>query len=175
MAWAEVEHILHEMFVVNAVHRSRNKNRYVVARGVWSAVLSFEARLKMVDASLLGNLWDKKSRRYLKAKDDWRLLYNYIVKMSSLRNEIAHGTIMNYDNKEMKLTPYATTIPPREGISLTEVQNRANLFVELSRALGWLDFSFSMYWKPKLKRTVLAQQPIPDLVLRLRKQAAQSS
>ncbi len=44
MAWASVEHILHEVFVRQVIHQSRNENRFVVARGIWSVVISFEAR-----------------------------------------------------------------------------------------------------------------------------------
>jgi hypothetical protein len=51
--------------------------------------------------------------------------------MGRLRNEIAHGTMMNVDSKEMRIIPYTTTIPFREGISINDVQKRTRLFVEL--------------------------------------------
>jgi hypothetical protein len=174
MAWAAVEHTLHEMFVRQIIHQSRNKNRFVVARGVWSVVISFEARLKMVDASINANLYNSTTQHSKKLAADWRLLKNYTTKMSILRNEIAHGTIMNRDNKEMIITPYATTIPFRQGISITEVGNRTRLFMELNAALQWLQLFVSSGWKPKLKRAVLNQQPIPGLILTLRHQASRS-
>jgi hypothetical protein len=127
----------------------------------------------MVDVSIAGNLYKEDTRRCRTVREDWRLLKNYVVKMSSLRNEIAHGTMMNYDNKEMMITPYATSIPFRDGISISEVNNRAQLFIELDSALKWHELAFAALWKTKLRRLVLNQQPTPDLVLRLRKQAAQ--
>ena len=173
MAWANVEHILHEMFVRQVVFQSRNKNRFVVARSIWSVIISFEARLKMVDASINANLWHAKTRRSQQLSADWRLLKNYVTKMSSLRNEIAHGTIMNRDNQEMIVTPYATSIPFRGGISIAEIGSRTKPFLELHDALRWLEF-LSSTWKPKLTRAVLNQRPTPDLMVMLRRQAAGS-
>jgi hypothetical protein len=173
MAWAQVEHTLHEKFVTQLVRQSRNKQRFVIARAVWSAVISFEARLRMVDAAIGGTLFQLETKRCKLVASDWRLLKNYTARMSSLRNEIAHGTMMNFDNKEMKIVPYATAIPFREGISIIEVYDRTNLFNELDKALNWHDLAFSSLWKPPLRRLVLNQQPIPDLILRLRAQAAQ--
>jgi hypothetical protein len=173
MAWAQVEHELHEIFVRQVIFRSRNKNRWVMARAVWSAVVSFEARLAMVSKSIEGNLERLDTRKFKKVKDDWRLLYNYISKRVSLRNEIAHGTMMNF-NTEMRIVPYATTIPFREGISISEIHKRAALFVELIRTLEWFSICLAALWKPSLKRSVLLQVQIPDLVLRLRIQAARS-
>jgi hypothetical protein len=174
MVWAGIERLLHAMFSAHVVRQSRNKNKFVIADSIWSAVISFEARLKMVDASINGDLWKEETSRFEKVKADWRLLYNYIVRMSSKRNEIAHGTMMNQDGKAMVIVPYATTIPFRDGISITEVVDRATKFVELERSLDWLILCFSALWKPKLKRAVLSHRPTPDLVLRLRMQAAQS-
>jgi hypothetical protein len=124
MAWAQVEHTLHQKFVQQLVRQSRNKQRFVIASGVWSAVISFEARLRMVDAAIGGSLFEEEAKHHKLVSTDWRLLKNYTVKMSSFRNEIAHGTIMNFDNKEMMIVPYATAVPFRGGISITEVQAR---------------------------------------------------
>jgi hypothetical protein len=170
MAWAQVEYTLHEIFVNHVIRQSRNKQRYVVARGVWSAVISFEARLRMIDAAIKGNLYKMEAKRFRVVTGDWRLLYNYTIKMSSLRNEIAHGTMVNCDDKGMMITPYATTIPFRPGIPIEELQSRTRLFNELNLALTWHDLSFASLWKRQLKKHVLDHKPVPDLVLRLRKQ-----
>ena len=99
MAWAHVEFRLHEMFVRQVVHQSRNRNRWTVARSIWSTVISFEARLKMTNAAINANI------EHEKTKADWGLLNKYTASMSSLRNEIAHGAAMNRDNKEMMIQP----------------------------------------------------------------------
>ncbi len=130
--------------------------------------------MKMVDASINGNLWNVTTKHSQKLAADWRLLKNYVAKMSILRNEIAHGTIMNLDNKEMIIVPYATTIPFRGGISIAEIGNRTKLFIELHDAVQWLELFSSSGWKPKLKRAVLSQRPTPSLILTLRDQAARS-
>jgi hypothetical protein len=172
-AWSGVEGQLHEMFLRQVIFRSRNKNKWVMARFVWSAIISFEGRLNMLDGSITGNLWQLDTRKYKKVKDDWRLIYNYIGKRVSLRNEIAHGTMVNF-NTEMMIVPYATSHPWRDGISIQAINDRAKLFIELDFALQWLSLCLSALWKPSLKRHVLNQRPTPDLVLRLRAEAARS-
>src|SRR5439155_26753992 len=74
MAWANVEHTLHELFVAQVVRQSRNKQRFVVARGIWSVVISFEARLRMTSAAIDGSLYKLETRRYQAVKNDWKLL-----------------------------------------------------------------------------------------------------
>jgi hypothetical protein len=86
MAWSNVEHSLHGLFVSQVVRQSRNKQRYVIARGIWSEVISFEARLRMTTAAINGTLFKLEERRYQVAKADWKLLSNYIGKMNSFRN-----------------------------------------------------------------------------------------
>ena len=54
MAWANVEHTMHELFVAQVVRQSRNKQRFVIARGIWSVIISFEARLRMTGAAVGG-------------------------------------------------------------------------------------------------------------------------
>jgi hypothetical protein len=174
MAWSGVEFELLHLFIDQVVRQSRNKQRYVIARGIWSAIISFEAKLRMVDASINGSLWKLEEKRFKAARDDWRLLFNYTKTMASLRNEIAHGTIMNRDNKEMVIIPYATSIPFKEGISIQKVIDRTTLFVELRPVLSWFSWLLASFWKRNLRRLVLTEHPTPDLILRLRKQAAQS-
>lgn len=175
MSWANVEQVLHEIFVQRLVRQSRNKNRWVIARSIWSVIISFEARLRMVDAAFNSDIHGRKSRRYERLRTDWRLLYNYASSMSKLRNEIAHGTVMVFDDnktKETKVAPYATTIPFRGGISIVDVYNRAKLFTELAQTFDRLEAS-SARWKAGPRRYVLIREPTPDLILRLRKQKAQ--
>jgi hypothetical protein len=175
MAWAAVKRQLHHIFVYEVIRQSRNKNRWVVARRIWSVIVSFDARLKMVDAAIYANLNGNNSKRVQKLKKDWRLLYNYIGKMNGLRNEIAHGEIMNYDDKEMKLTPFSTTIPHRNGISIQEVMDRTTLFSELSLAVSWLHSSCLARWQANSKLGRLMPMPTHDLVLLLRKKALDQS
>jgi hypothetical protein len=174
MAWASVEHSIHELFVSQLVRQSRNKQRFVIARGVWSEVISFEARLRMTTAAINGSLYKLEERRYLVAKGDWKLLSNYTGTMSKLRNEIAHGTMVNIDSKEMKIVPYMTNIPIKEGISIQEVLDRTQLFIELDRTISRYHSDLSLLWQPRIRRLVSKQLPTPDLLLRLRDQAARS-
>ena len=46
----------------------------------------------MTSAAIDGSFYKLETRRYRTAKDDWKLLSNYIARMSSFRNQIAHGT-----------------------------------------------------------------------------------
>jgi hypothetical protein len=174
MAWATLEQTLCHLFVSQVVRQSRNKQRFVIAKGIWSEIISFEARLRMTTAAINGSLFKLEERRYLTAKNDWKLLSNYVARMSSLRNEIAHGTLMNFDSKEMKIVPYATTIPFKNGISIQEVFDRSQLFNELESAVSRFTSDLSLLWQPRIRRIVSKQLPIPDLLLRLRDQAARS-
>jgi hypothetical protein len=170
MAWSQVESQLLDLFISQIVCQSRNKQRYVIARGIWSAVINFETRVRMIDAAISGSLYKLEQRRFKNAAEDWRLLLHYTKTMATRRNEIAHGTITNYDNKEMMIKPYATTIPTREGISINGVTELISLFVELSNTLSWFSWLLASFWKRNLRRLVLTHHPTPDLILRLRKQ-----
>jgi Protein of unknown function (DUF3892) len=169
MSWAAVERQLHHAFVHELVRQSRNKNRWVVAKSIWSTIISFEARLRMIDGAINANLHMNNSKRAVRLKKDWRLLYNYIGRMSGLRNEIAHGEMMNFDDKEMKIAPYSTTIPFRGGIPIQEVINRTNSFAELSLAISWLHSSCLARWKTSSGRGRLMPTPAHNLILQLRK------
>jgi hypothetical protein len=54
MAWSNVEHAVHDLFVSQVVRQSRNKQRFVIAKGIWSEIISFEARLRMTSAAING-------------------------------------------------------------------------------------------------------------------------
>lgn len=174
LAWSMIEFELHEMFVSQLCFRSHNKRKYSVARFVWGAVISFEARIDMVDASIRGNLWGDKSRRAKNHASDWRLIKNYIIKLSKLRNEIAHGTIANFDNQEMKISPYFTVMPPRPPIPIGEVADRIKMFAELKKTLDWLSLYYAPRMRRETRRALSANMTTPDLVRKLRDQAAQS-
>jgi hypothetical protein len=170
LAWAEVEHQLVGIFVQEVVRQSQNKQRWVVAHGIWSAVINFEARLRMIDNVIDANFSEKTSRRYKQLNAHWRRLHNYVQKMSSKRNEIAHGEMFNFDDKEMKIVPYATTRPFREGLSIGEIRKRTMLFLALREALRWFDFSFLALGRPSARQLGLKPLPTPRLILELRKE-----
>lgn len=171
MAWATVEHALHDLFGAQIIRQSTNKNRYFVARIIWSTVINFDVRLRLVDATIEANFSKMKSRSYIQAKKDWHLLYIYTISMSKKRNEIAHGTMMNYDNKEMRITPYATAIPVRNGVRFEEVLQRILQFNELFGSISWIARFFAAQRRSRIRRRGLLPRSIPPLVLRLRKEA----
>ena len=70
LAWSQVEHSLHEKFCTQLVRQSRNKQRWVIARSVWSQVISFEARLNMTTAAINGTLYNLNTRRFKIVRDD---------------------------------------------------------------------------------------------------------
>jgi hypothetical protein len=163
MAWASLEFELHELFVRQLIFESTNKNRYTIARSVWSAILAFDDRLKMVDAAMQANIANEQIRA------DWRLLFNYTKKMSTFRNEAAHGMVANYDHKEMMIMPYATSIPVKKApLSITELKRRTSLFIALHENLQWLSLRMSLLLKPNAE---LEARKTPDLIETLRKQA----
>jgi hypothetical protein len=54
---------------------------------------------------------------------DWRLVFNSITKMSSLRNEAAHGMLANFDGKEVKVMPYGTDrLKRKEPLTIGELK-----------------------------------------------------
>jgi hypothetical protein len=166
MAWAMAEETVHELFVQQLVTKSENPNRYTVARSVWFCIIGFDSRLKMADAAIKGNITDAATLA------DWRLLLNYTTKMSSLRNEAAHGMLANFDNKEMKIMPYGTDMLKRtEPLTIAELKRRTELFVELEKALSWFQWSASNQIKPNPHFGTI---PVPELVTALRKQAAKT-
>jgi len=165
MAWATAEAQLYFLFTAQMVHQSENPQRYIVAGNVWSAIISFETKMRVLHGVIDANIKDSTAR------ENWALIYNYVTMMVGKRNEVAHGTIVNVDDKEIVLQPFQWHIPhKRKALSLVQLKKRTADFVELHDTLAWISLQFSLLVKPCPKM----HQPTPDLVLRLQKQAAQN-
>lgn len=163
MAWAMAEEATHELFVQQLVTKSDNPNRFTVARSVWFSVIGFDSRLRMADAAIKGNIKDASTLA------DWRLLLNYTIKMSTLRNEAAHGMLANFDGVEIKVMPYGTDMLKRkEPLTMTELKCRTALFIDLEKAISWFQWSVGNQIKPNEH---FATMPVPEIVTTLRKQA----
>jgi hypothetical protein len=85
-SWSHVELSLAQMFMTVVGCKG------IVADTIWTSFLSFEPRTTMLHRVLNVQL---ENSPHL---DDWNLLYNYTLKMSKERNEIAHSTLLNFDN-----------------------------------------------------------------------------
>jgi hypothetical protein len=169
MGWAEVEQALHSIFVDQVVRQSKSKQRYVLAHNIWSTVISFDARSKLVETAIDANFSHLKSRRYRQLRTYWHLLYNYVVSMSKLRNEIAHGTVVNWDD-EIKIAPFFTNRPVRNAVSFEEIGRRTDQFAKLAEAIRWFNHEFLIRWRPSPRQFGLKPRPTPHLVRQLRKE-----
>jgi len=170
MAWASFEFYLHEMFVTEVILDSTNPQRYMVARGIWSVVVSFEARLKLVDVAITSNIRNEQVLR------DWKLLRSHTLRMSALRNEIAHGSAVNVDNQRMMIRPYSTSISSKaELVDHAEIIKRIHAFSELQAGIDWLSLCISALRRPDVREHFgdRVQSP-PDLIVRLRAQTERS-
>lgn len=159
MAWSTVEFELQFLF------RIALDANPVASHAVWAAVVSFEARLKILNAAIDANVGDSNF------KADWRLLHNYASAQARFRNQVAHGTMMNVDGAGPMIEPYFSVTKTRDLLSEKQVRGFAGGFLELAGALNWIRNAVLV---PPARPDIIAPPPVPDLVLRLRMQAAQS-
>jgi hypothetical protein len=162
MAWANVEFQLQFLF------RVALGGNPVTAHEIWSSPRAFEARLNILNVAV------KNCARKEEASNDWALLRNYTISLSKLRNQIAHATLISENGEKIVLEPYLIVTRPNRTIERLEVLRRADLFLELSGSINWLQHEKVGPHSPPLqaKLAKLAWQE-PDLVLRLRNEDAQ--
>lgn len=169
MAWATVETELQFLFSAFMIIDSKNPQRYMVADEIWSVVVSFETRLKILNAIIRVNIPDKDL-----LNEVWSPLFNYIIVLSNKRNQVAHGGIFQ-QNQKILLQPFHTSHtrknPP---ISIVGLEHWRGRFIELQRAIEWMALKFSLILNPRPELAKLDRAQMPDLVLRLQKQAARS-
>ena len=98
--------------------------------------------------------------------DDWQLLCKHASGLSSLRNQVAHATMLNYNNACV-LQPYFGSTAAQPYLSIDDVKSRVLQFHELASCLDWFH------------STVIAPLPSPlhlgpepDLLARLRSRRA---
>jgi hypothetical protein len=164
LEWAEVEFELSIIFQLIQGAVSGRDN--AIAHSILGAVRSFEARLLMIHMAMQARIPDPDDP----LRSDWKLFYNYCTSQCQLRNQIAHASrVSNPAKGEPSLIPFFNVANLREHIDREEVERRAEAFRELARALGWLTQSV----RERLPNEPKYPRPIPDLLLRLRSEAAQ--
>ena len=129
-AWANVELKLQYLF------RAILGCKPAIADTVLGIPHSFERKSAMVHAVVKLRL---EAKPELLA--DWNVLYKYLGKMSSKRNEIAHATvfILHVGPKPVAvLSPYYKVSQAGANIEADEVLRRFEAFRELDRALSSL-------------------------------------
>lgn len=152
MAWALTESMLTRLFHQGA------RTGPVIADAIWSAVVSFDGKMSILHNVLVLRLEGKP------LVDDWQLLHVYTRKLSKRRNEVAHATLLNVENRTAMLEPFFVLTKEKPRLSVADVEKRRNDFSELSNSLWWL--LNQIIGQPALPTTSLP--PIPDLLLRLR-------
>ena len=162
LAWAAVELSLANIFDII------QQTDPAISHAVFGAIRSFEARLKMIGDAFNVRFPDADRS----PRDDWKRLYNYISSSNAERNQVAHATMLIVGNKGPMLEPFFVMTAPKPHLSTSDVQTRIVKFKELEQVLTW--------WFPERLRKIGKARPpgfarqVPDLVLRLRDEAARS-
>jgi hypothetical protein len=152
-AWANVELRLMILFQFLLGGDGR------IADAVLATPRNFEVRSAMVHNVMRIRLKDRP------VLDDWNLVYNYTIYMSSRRNEIAHATMVNETDVGIVLKPYFVLFGhDKPYLKVETVKERARDFLELTQCLNW--FVFQLPKHPE--QPPVPAVPIPDLLLRLR-------
>jgi hypothetical protein len=158
-AWANVEVVL--MFVFQRTVGGDIR----IADSLLATPRNFEVRSSMIHNAMRIALGNKV------LLDDWNLVFNYMTSLASKRNEIAHSTLIQEDDKRVVLRPYFTILGERrDALTVEIISQRARDFEELAGCVGW--FIRHLPHTPPLPPQV-PPAPEPDLLLRLRKQDAQ--
>ena len=156
MAWARVEVALLDLFVHQIARGSRNRSSLSAAYNAWAAVVSFDAKLQMLNGILEANLEQRSKKR-----ETWSLLYSHTKSLASQRNQIAHGRIFTSPT-EATLQPFAAIWPPRhDSLSRQDIMIRTVRFWRLADAIKWFAGTLS-------KRPTKTPAQIHDLVQELR-------
>ena len=165
LAWSSVE------FALSVLFCSVLQTDGAVAHATFAAIRSFNARLKMLN--------DAFAARYTKLdeppRSDWKLLYNSCNSLNALRNQVAHSFMVvaldeDTEAPEHVLMPYFVLTATNFKINLKDVSARTAQFYELRGAIDWLLWSMG-YVKMQPPGS---PRPTPDLVLRLRDEAARN-
>lgn len=162
LAWASVELSLANIFVI--VQQADP----AISHTVFGAVRSFEVRLRMIGEALIVRFPDADRS----PREDWKRLYKYISSCNAERNQVAHATLLMVGNEGPMLEPFFVMTAPKPQLATSDVRARINKFQELEQVLTW--------WFPDRLRKIGKARPsgfarqVPDLVLRLRNEAARS-
>lgn len=159
LAWSYVE--LHLSIIFEEIVGTSRP----VSHAALSAVRSFEARLKMIG--------DAFAARFADADDelrvDWKLIYNQCSSLNALRNQVAHATELLENGVSPVLEPFFSMTSQRTKIYGADITQRTKQFHELAEIVTWMVWAVT----ERLRPGIGFQQPPPDLLLRLRSEAAQ--
>lgn len=159
VSWANIESRLFMLFT-----SALGSDSLVIADAIFASPRSFEARSTMVHAVVKIRLDGRP------ALHDWNLLFNHVLRLNGMRNEVVHATQIEVTGKGVLLQPYFRAFKKLSPLTAEDVARRAEQFIELDRALAY--FLFAHFVRPKMPPTI-PLEPEPRLLRRLRTQDAQ--
>ena len=160
LAWANVELELAQIFSLAV-----KSDILTIPDAMWSSIKSFDGK-----ASMLHNVMRIRFEKNPVVSEDWNLLHEHVRKMSRWRNKIVHATMLSDEGKKMMLEPFFIMTQPGPHLSVDDVKLKTVDFQGLYAALMW--FFGNAFAPPPKEIASKFPTPIPDLVLRLRSEAA---
>jgi hypothetical protein len=166
LSWASTEMQLNLLFIgLLGFHQKDTAN------GIWGELKSFDARMSILEHLLeLHTLLDPD------VKNDAVLLMRYTRTCGKRRNQIAHSTLIYEGTSGARLQPFYVFGTKTERLTAEDVLVRADEFIELTNALGWLQITrMRPATAPPPESTLPASWTrLPDLMTELRERQSQS-
>lgn len=141
------------------------------AHAAFDGIISFQIRLGLCDRLMALESLDSLE------VEMWRRLSARLTKFYKKRHELAHFSLLHDDNGGVVIHPFLTfekmLAKNRKGLSLAQIRERSEKFIELHMAIFWFS---QRAWN---RRSGKSQSQAPDpeepvLVPRLRDQAIQN-
>ncbi len=160
LAWSHVEMQLCEIL--------QNFMEPAVAVSTWDSIISFNARLNTVSNVVTLKIEDSE---YLSL---WGKLARKANRLSSLRNEVAHSTLLHGEKEGVLLVPYFSylKIENQKKLTAKEILELSMSFLDLSHALMWFQYTLFPVEDQDIQRQ--ATEPVPDLIIRFQKKDDQN-
>jgi hypothetical protein len=161
-AWANVEMFLRMAF------EDLVETKPGVAELIWDSVISFEAKIKALNA--VYNHLVKDAELLL----IWKKLVNKIIAASKKRNEMVHSTLVLLGRDERAcIIPYYSSVNrnQRHRLFHTDVAERALRFRQIVDAIIWI---MARTLDPDRDSKPIDLEEAPDLILRLQKSDGQN-
>lgn len=164
-SWSTVELELAWLFTIITEIPDRR-----ISQVAFAAIVSFDARVQMCNSIMPLVTMNDVHRRY------WTWLYNRLTKKVKKRNELAHFTIVIWENEtgaqSVRLVPYysegSQIFQQNNGLSIDQIEERDQSFTTLQSHLAWLRAEMEV-----LKGLLLINPlPIPDRVHELRNEVS---
>jgi hypothetical protein len=158
--WAMVEFQLSLIFAEALGHIP------LVPHNILAAIRAFDARINIVNAGM-------STFKREEIKSDWLLLFKHANNQATLRNQIAHATLVTeYEDDgtaKVSLEPFFNIVKDRDRLDVEKVAQYAKEFTELANTLGWFQAQLAPLETSPKKHQML----VPRLMLRLRTEADQ--